>query len=609
MEKHPLHLKIPDLQTSEEVSDAVAKQERLTNETIPNDPNERIEAYMSRLENIFLNPDERVKERNLEMLRPAIYDAFIIKPEQVSESYFELQQQVARERGQPVEVIPPEVRKQMIDILIEDQKHSLDQWLDYLTSDDVAYPTWFKYFVFRNITKLSQFDKTLGKFKTRTETTVAPYPDIYRAPLAKILDIYEQVAKDNNKLKTLDIQTTFSKKFPKLYAELISESLAVNIEGKEQVKGEWIKYNKGDRQGADALYESMQAKGTGWCVEGQTIARNYINQGDFYVYYTYDKNGQPIQPRIAIQMNDSQIGQIRGILSHQELEPIMSDILDEKLKDFGSEADSYKKKNVDMKHLTEIDHKTTANKPLTKDDLLFLYEVNSVIEGFGYDKDPRITEIRNKRNLQEDLPVLFDCTPNQIALRPEDLNQNSVAYIGSWSPEVFKKLPKTITHVYESFPDKKVFLKTIETDSAIKTPVQAKKELLNKGIKFYGSAEEILQKVTFSKENKEYNLVSFSVESLGFPNGATTKEIYDKAESLGLEICPAEVGPLLRLNYLDQPNNTYLVIAMKSILASDGSEHVFGVDHSSGELDLYARWDYPDRRWDGSRRFVFLRRK
>jgi hypothetical protein len=82
------------------------------------------------------------------MLRPAIYDTFLIKPEQVPESYFELQQQVARERGQPVEVIPQNVREQMINTAIEDQKHSLDQWLDYLTSEDAVYPTWFKYFVF-----------------------------------------------------------------------------------------------------------------------------------------------------------------------------------------------------------------------------------------------------------------------------------------------------------------------------------------------------------------------------------------------------------------------------------------------------------------------------
>ena len=72
MEKHPLHLKIPELKTSEEVQDAVEKQERLTDERIPNDPKERIEAYLSRLEKVFLNPDKRVRERNLEILRPAV---------------------------------------------------------------------------------------------------------------------------------------------------------------------------------------------------------------------------------------------------------------------------------------------------------------------------------------------------------------------------------------------------------------------------------------------------------------------------------------------------------------------------------------------------------
>ncbi|MFO8002970.1 hypothetical protein, partial [Thioalkalivibrio sp.] len=96
------------------------------------------------------------------------------------ESYFELQQRIARERGIDAEEISPEVREQMIDTIIEDQRHSLDQWIDYLTSDDAVYPTWFKFFAFQNITKLSQFDKKLGKFKKRTKDTTAPYPDVHR---------------------------------------------------------------------------------------------------------------------------------------------------------------------------------------------------------------------------------------------------------------------------------------------------------------------------------------------------------------------------------------------------------------------------------------------
>ncbi|MFA6341092.1 MAG: hypothetical protein WCX27_02545, partial [Candidatus Paceibacterota bacterium] len=150
MEKHPLHLKDTELQTSPEVQEAVVRQERHTGEKIPNDPKERIEAYMDRLENIFLNPDEHTRERNLEMFRDKIYDALIIKRENFPESYFDLQMRVARERGQAVDEIPQNVREQMMDIAINDQKHSLDEWIDYLTSNDAVYPAWFKYFVWKN---------------------------------------------------------------------------------------------------------------------------------------------------------------------------------------------------------------------------------------------------------------------------------------------------------------------------------------------------------------------------------------------------------------------------------------------------------------------------
>ncbi len=57
MEKHPLHIKKPELHTSADVSKAVQRQERLKGDRVPNEPGERIEAYMSRLEKVFLHPD------------------------------------------------------------------------------------------------------------------------------------------------------------------------------------------------------------------------------------------------------------------------------------------------------------------------------------------------------------------------------------------------------------------------------------------------------------------------------------------------------------------------------------------------------------------------
>src|SRR3989344_723844 len=269
MEKHTLHLKNPELKTSPAVERAVEREEWLTGESVPNDPAKRIEAYMDRLENVFLNPDERVRERNLEMFRDKIYDALIIKREHFPESYFELQKRIARERGQAVEEIPENVREQMKDVAIEDQRASLDAWIDYLSSSDAVYPPWFKYFVWKNVTKLSQFDKERGEFKKRTASTVAPFPDIYREPLAQIADIYEKVKEDNKNLKEPEIRDSFSKKFPALYAELIQKSLAASIENKEEIHGEWVKYEHGHQEDAEALYLSLENKGTGWCTAGR----------------------------------------------------------------------------------------------------------------------------------------------------------------------------------------------------------------------------------------------------------------------------------------------------------------------------------------------------
>lgn len=614
MEKHPLQLKTPELQKSEEVQNSVAKYERLNDEKLPNDPTDRIEAHMDRLEKIFLNPDERVRQRNLEMLREGIYDAYIIKPEEVPESYFELQQRVARERGIDAENITPDIKERMINVLIEDQKHSLDQWIDYLTSDDAVYPTWFKYFVFQNITKLSQFDKSLGKFKKRTTDTTAPYPDVFREPLAQICDVYEKVAKDNNLLKTdPKIQEEFSKSFPKLYAEKITESLSAKLESNESIRGKWVKYEQGNQQDAEKLYKSLQGKGTGWCTAGDSTARTQIESGDFYVFYSDDKDGNPVQPRLAIRMGGTdKIGEVRGINEHQNVEPIMSPVLEEKLKDFGPEAEKYKKKSADMKQLTEIDKKIKENPQaqLSKEELRFLYELDAPIEGFGYSKDPRIEEILVGRDVKKDLPIIFDCQPEQIATLSTGVNENTVTYLGPWNPTIYEKIRQypNIKYIYERFPNKKIFLRTIETNTEIQLADRVEKILTTGGHRIFDSAKDILSKVEFSKESKEYNLVSFSVGQLGFLQGATTEQIYNRAKELGLETCPAEVGPLLRSQYTDQPKGEYLWIAMKSILNAIGIPHVFGVHRYPDGSWLVAYRDEPGGRFNPVDRFVFCRK-
>jgi hypothetical protein len=39
--------------------------------------------------------------------------------------------------------------------------------------------------------------------------------------------------------------------------------------------------------------KSSNCLGTGWCTAGHSTAKIQINSGDFYVYYTFDKNNEP----------------------------------------------------------------------------------------------------------------------------------------------------------------------------------------------------------------------------------------------------------------------------------------------------------------------------
>ena len=610
MEKHPLHLKSPELQTSPEVNRAVVREERHTGEKMPNDPAERIEAYMDRLENVFLNPDEKKRERNLEMFRDKIYDAFIIKKENFPESYFELQKRIARERGQAVEEIPDNVREQMMDVAIEDQRASLDAWMEYLTSDDAMYPAWFKYFVWKNITKLSQFDKERGEFKKRTDSTVAPYPDIYREPLAQIADIYLKVKEDNKNLKEPEIREAFSQKFPSLYAELISKSLAASMENREEVKGEWKKYQQGQSGDAEQLFESLEGKGTGWCTAGKSTAETQIENGDFYVYYTNDSNGEPTQPRLAIRMEgDNRIGEVRGILPHQGVEPIMQEALDAKLQDFGGEADAYRKKSGDMKILTALDQKREQDEPFTKDDLVFLYEINSSIEGFGYQTDPRIAELRKGRNTEEDMLVIFECTKEDIAHVPSQITKDTKAYVGQLEPGIFQKLPEGLEHVYTSFPEKKIRRESVEIGGKTTEQLIAEMEAAHINISDY--AKSMMKNRDFipGKTREEATLIRLTVADLGFKTSATTDQIYERAQTLGLELCPPDTGPNYRLKYKDQPLNEWVRIGMKQIADSGGDPDVFRLGRSGDGLWLDSRWALPDDTWNPDGGFVFRLRK
>ena len=122
-------------------------------------------------------------------------------------------------------------------------------------------------------------------------------------------------------------------------------------------------------------------------------------------------------------------------------------------------------------------------------------------------------------------------------------------------------------------------------------------------------AAQILPKTILCDTETELELVRITVGELGFAGGATRREIYERAIELGLALCPAEVGPQLRLQYADQPMNEWLVIAMESATDSDGGLLVFSVSRHVDGSWLGTGYGHAVCRWHAGSVWVFARRK
>ena len=385
---------------------------------------ERLLNYFNRLEKIHKRVSESKNKSDEKLLKGFYYDLYVIKPEDIPESYFQNQVKLARERGYGNIELTNEDKKRMTDQVIEDQKHSLDKWIEYFLYDEESksYEMWEKYWVFQGLQNLGKYDKKTYKFSKRDKTTVYPFPPVEREFIFTTLHLMEDYIKD--KKGDEEIKSALgSGNFKMLYEYVIKQSMLKDKLQSNTTSGKWVKYEQGSDY--NILRDSLQGYYTGWCTAaGENFAKSQLAGGDFYVYYTLDNNGEAKVPRIAIRMNGkTEIEEIRGIADRQNMEPEMMPILEEKLKEL-PDREKYLKKEHDMKLLTLIDKKINNNIELTLNELKFLYEINSKIEGFGYEKDPRIDEIKSKRNIKKDYALIFDVKEEEVALSQEEWEEN-----------------------------------------------------------------------------------------------------------------------------------------------------------------------------------------
>jgi hypothetical protein len=124
------------------------------------------------------------------------------------------------------------------------------------------------------------------------------------------------------------------------------------------------------------------------------------------------------------------------------------------------------------------------------------------------------------------------------------------------------------------------------------------------------SADEILGRpgFSFSKTEAQVNVVLFTAAELEFQEGyIPLAEIYRRAAEFGLELCPAELGPQLRLQYLDQPVGEALHLAMHPIPTYRGDLVDLTVANGGAGLLLLGGDGSPGFKAHTSIKFVFVR--
>ena len=402
-----------------------------------NEKIERLNKYLERLKRI------QEKEELKNKIKILYYDRYIIKEENIPDSYWHFLEKKYLDQGygkfnlvEPQNTSDKELRKGHIRQITNEQLDSIDNWLNYFFSPDSDYlPMWAKVWSFQGMLKIGNLNEEKTAYQRRSKTAINPFVNIDSELLGKSVE-YLKAYLNGEELEEEIKEKIKNKNFAQIYGYLLANKKEIKIKGND---GIWIKYlqerkeeieeknTKGQVPNSLKLYQSLQGYNTGWCTAAsKETAKDQLTNGDFYVYYTKNENGDYVIPRIAIRMEENTIGEIRGIAANQNLESDMEKVLKEKLEEF-PDKDKYLKKVRDMESLTKIYNEYKIRK-LTKEELRFLYEIDEKILGFGYQEDPRITEILSTRDLRADLANVFDCRKDQISVTNEEALSEDIIY-------------------------------------------------------------------------------------------------------------------------------------------------------------------------------------
>ncbi|HAU65745.1 MAG: hypothetical protein UT30_C0007G0026 [Candidatus Uhrbacteria bacterium GW2011_GWF2_39_13] len=674
-EENPLFLKKKyDLHASTEVASAAQRTEKRQKMEAPfsQNPEIRIQNYLDRFQELLNRENLEDRERGIKALKKVLHKKFVIKPDEIPKSWFEWRRSIG---GDNKEQLTDEALTQAVIIdqestmdrwinYLSSEHAAYPDWFKYwvmrnaLSMGDYdkqnrrfnkrskgtvyAFPELDHKalrLVFDSLSKKMSKEyleieheiKQIKDRKKEVEKTDKIPQDIqqhFEDNVSKetVLQVYARIIDQLEVKKTKTIrpidslkegsaelndlaQRLLTEDFSKLYVWAIEQSQPVSREILRNTKGEWVPYE----QNSDYmnLVHSLEGHHTDWCTAKEGTARLHIGLGDFYVFYSQDEEKKYTIPRVAIRMHGSgNISEVRGIGDEQNLDPYIIETLEKKLKDF-PDGKRYEKKLKGVKGLRTIDEKIDRGEKLNREDLVFLYELNEVIEGFGEVEnseaqwhDPHIAELIKTRDKRADIQVIFGYAKEEVAASGREITEQTKIYAGPLEPGVLDRLPEGI-EIYLSFPDKKIRSKVtlnVETKSLEETFQMLK----DRGVRISSQAKEVMKNLDFimSKETETMNVVAVTLADLGFSKKAKTQEVYAKAKALGLEPCPAHAA-FYYDHFEHNGERSFFNLAMDPISVSEGENTVFFSIFSQDEDVRISTTMFDDDQWSPSDTFLF----
>jgi len=121
-------------------------------------------------------------------------------------------------------------------------------------------------------------------------------------------------------------------------------------------------------------------------------------------------------------------------------------------------------------------------------------------------------------------------------------------------------------------------------------------------------------------QSQVVEIATLSVAELGFGKGATYGQLTARARECGLAECPLELGPHLRMQFLDQPEGSAglpatphcvphgsITVASAPLDERDETPKGFYLRRIDGVLWLRGYWSWAGHTWNPEDRLVFVR--